>query len=289
MALFVIPFRLALSFIFAVAGITKLLDSGGTRDALKNFGAPAPLIPALSFLLPLIELAIALGLLTNASVSVAAFGALLLLSVFILAIAVNLARGRTHDCHCFGQLHSKPLGWSTLLRNLVFALAAGLVLRQTSTRPVESIGTIFLEWKPFQWLLLIAGIAGTLIMLFNYRQRTLKAKEAPATEPEPQGLPVDSFAPLFELPAYDGGSKSLSQLLAHGQPLLLIFTSPTCGPCVALFQEIKDWQHAHRDRLTIALISKGTIKDNFVNVARYGLGEVLLQKEREVAEHYRAW
>jgi hypothetical protein len=36
---------------------------------------------------------------------------LALLVLFIVAIAVTLARGRKPDCHCFGQLHSKPIGW----------------------------------------------------------------------------------------------------------------------------------------------------------------------------------
>lgn len=55
-----------------------------------------------------------------------------------------------------------------------------------------------------------------------------------------------------------------------------------------LFEEIKEWQKLHREQLTIALLSFGSIKDNFVNVARNGLGQVLLQREREVAEQYRA-
>ena len=145
MSLFIIPFRLVLCLIFAVAGITKLLDLGGTREALKNFGAPAPLIPTLSLLLPFIELAIALGFLANRTVSIAALSAILLLGLFIVAISINLAKGRTHDCHCFGQLHSEPLGWSTLVRNFIFAFAAGLVLWVSLSAPVESIVTIFFE------------------------------------------------------------------------------------------------------------------------------------------------
>ena len=289
MALFVVPFRLALSLIFAVAGVTKLLDLDGTREAVKNFGAPASLVTALSFTLPLIELAIALGFLVNRSVSIAATGALVLLSLFIVAISVNLAKGRTHDCHCFGQLHSAPLGWSTLLRNLVFAVAAAVVLWQTSTGPVDSIIPVIIEFGAVQWLLIIAGIVGTTLMLVNFRQRKRRsAEEAAAAAEKPEGLPINSIAPPFELTTYEGGSRSLTQLIAPGKPLLLIFTSPHCGPCVALFQEIKDWQGTHSDALTIGLISKGTIKDNFVNVARNGLGEVLLQKEREVAEQYKA-
>jgi thioredoxin-related protein len=55
-----------------------------------------------------------------------------------------------------------------------------------------------------------------------------------------------------------------------------------------LFKEIKEWQQSHTEQLTIAIISFGTIKQNFVNVARNGLGQVLLQQEREVAEKYGA-
>ena len=285
MSLFVIPFRVALILIFGAAGVTKLLDLAGTREALKNFGAPAPLIPALSFLLPLVELAIALGLLFNESTALAALSGFLLLGLFIVAISINLAQGRTHDCHCFGQLHSKPLGWSTLFRNFIFAFAAGVVFWQTWTGPVESIAPVILEAGTVQWLLTIASVALTIMMLTIHRKRS---REDESVEEKPQGLPIGATAPAFELNAYDGGSRSLAQLLAPGKPLLLIFTSPTCGPCVVLFQEIKDWQRAHSDKLTIGLISKGTIKDNFVNVARNGLGEVLLQKEREVAEQYKA-
>ncbi len=289
MALFVVLFRLALSLVFAVAGVTKLLDLEGTREAVKNFGAPRPLIPALAFLLPFIELAIALGLLVNSTTLAAALGALILLSLFIVAIAINLAKGRTHDCHCFGQLHSRPLGWSTLLRNFVFAFAAGVVLWQALTGPVDSIVLIVLGFGIVQWLLVTAGIVGTIFMLVNYRQRKRRnAKDAVESDLKPEGLPINSIAPAFELTAYEGGSRSLAQLIAPGKPLLLIFTSPSCGPCVALFQEIKDWQRAHSDQLTIGLISRGTIKDNFVNVARNDLGEVLLQKEREVAQQYKA-
>jgi hypothetical protein len=55
-----------------------------------------------------------------------------------------------------------------------------------------------------------------------------------------------------------------------------------------LFKEIKEWQQSHTGQLTIAILSFGTIKENFVNVARNGLGQVLLQKKREVAEKYGA-
>jgi hypothetical protein len=38
-----------------------------------------------------------------------------------------LARGRQPDCRCFGQLHSAPVTWKTLVRNLTLAAVAVLV------------------------------------------------------------------------------------------------------------------------------------------------------------------
>ena len=286
MHLIIVLFRIALSAIFAIAGVTKLLDQRGTREAVKNFGSPETLAPALSLVLPLVELAIALGFLFAGTAGPSAIAALLLLGLFVVAISVNLARGRTHDCHCFGQLYSRPLGWPTLVRNLIFALGAAIVLWQVRTQPGSSVLNSLAQLNAFEWLLLV-GVLGTSVVMLVYLQRRQKRLVA-KTSSAPQGLALDSIAPPFELTAYAGGKSSLAQLLGYGKPLLLIFTNPTCGPCVLLFKEIKEWQDAHSEQLTIALVSFGTIKENFVNVARNGLGQVLLQQKREVAEKYGA-
>src|SRR5207237_4727557 len=55
-------------------------------------------------------------------------GALVLLLLFIAGIGYNLARGRQPECHCFGQLHSTPAGWPTLMRNLVLAAIASFIV-----------------------------------------------------------------------------------------------------------------------------------------------------------------
>jgi protein-disulfide isomerase/uncharacterized membrane protein YphA (DoxX/SURF4 family) len=286
MQLTIVLLRLALSAIFGIAGVTKLLDQRGTRDAVKNFGAPAALVSVLSLLLPLAELAIAAGLLFDQTVTAGAVAALVVLGLFVAVISISLARGRTHDCHCFGQLYSRPLGWPTLARNVIFTLGTAIVLWQTLDETGGNIARTLAGLNLLEWLLLLAAVALVIVVLiFSYRRqkRLALAAAAPA-----QGLPLNSPAPPFELTAYAGGTSSLSQLLAYGKPLLLIFTNPNCGPCVVLFKEIKEWQEAHSDQLTIALISFGTIKENFVNVARNQLGQVLLQQKREVAEKYGA-
>lgn len=283
MSLIIVLIRIALSVVFSLAGITKLMDQAGTREAVENFGAPRGSAPAVALILPFVELAIAIGLLFSQTTAISSGAGFLLLGVFIVAISVNLARGQTHDCHCFGQLYSRPLGWPTLVRNIIFGLGAAFVFWQTTLAASPNIVATLGALSAVGWSLLAAAVA-VLVAAFIYLQ--YRHRKAEAAKVGPEGLPIDTIAPDFELPAYHGGTRSLRQLLVPGKPLLLLFTNPHCGPCVVLFKEIKEWQDAHQDRLTIALISRGTIKDNFVNVARNNLGEVLLQKEREIGEKY---
>jgi peroxiredoxin len=285
MHLVTVLLRIALTAVFGAAGVTKLIDQRGTQEAVKNFGSPESLAPFLSIALPIAELSIAAGLLFANTTRFSALAALLMLALFAVAIGVNLARGRTHDCHCFGQLHSRPLGWSTLVRNIIFGLGAAFVWWQSGATGAGILSTLA-RLNVSQWLLLSCALLVAVgILIYLQRREKTSTTKTPAA---PQGLPLDSVAPPFELAAYTGGTSSLSELLAYGKPLLLIFTNPNCGPCVALFAEIKDWQQAHSEQLTIALISFGTIKENFVNVARNGLGQVLLEKKREVALNYGA-
>jgi uncharacterized membrane protein YphA (DoxX/SURF4 family) len=122
--------RVLLAVVFVVAGLAKLADRAGSRQALRNFGVPAVLTTPLGLLLQLAELALAVALLPRVSAWYGALGALALLVLFMATIGYNLARGRTPDCHCFGQLHSAPVGWPTLARNGALAALAGLVVWQ---------------------------------------------------------------------------------------------------------------------------------------------------------------
>ncbi len=65
--------RLILAGVFALAGVTKLLDRRGSQQSLQDFGVPNGLIPALVIALPLAELLAAVALLPQAT---AIYGAL---------------------------------------------------------------------------------------------------------------------------------------------------------------------------------------------------------------------
>lgn len=102
------------------------------------------------------------------------------------------------------------------------------------------------------------------------------------------GVAVGALAPAFALPRLHGGIRSLDELRAAGRPVLLVFSDPACGPCNALLPEVARWQRDHGKHLTVAIISRGTTEENAKKTSAHGLGDVLLQQDREVAELYRA-
>ncbi|MBA2557304.1 MAG: redoxin domain-containing protein [Chloroflexi bacterium] len=302
--------RLVLAAVFTVAGLAKLADLDGSRRAMRDFGVPAQLTTPLGTLLPLAELAVAIALVPRTTAWWGALGALVLLLAFVAGIGTSLARGRAPDCHCFGQLHSAPAGWSTLVRNGALAAVAALLLWQgradpgpsvvgwvddTSTAERIALGAALLA------LALVAVEGWALIHLVSQNGRLLLRLDAleearglhpqgavGTAGPSSAGLPVGSSAPAFSLSGLHGETITLDALRVVGKPVMLIFTDPKCGPCNALLPEIERWQRQHADVMTLALVSRGTPEANRSKNTEHGLTHVLLQEDREVAKAYEA-
>jgi hypothetical protein len=66
-----------------------------------------------------------------------------------------------------------------------------------------------------------------------------------------------------------------------------VFASQGCGSCQQLFPNIRRWQQTLSERMTIAVISVGTVKDNEGLAETYGLTTVLLQARQELIQSYR--
>ena len=295
--------RLALTLVFGVAGVAKLRDRAGSRRSLREFGVPRFLTSPLAFLLPLVELASAAALLPAASAWWGATGAGALLALFSVAIIVNLARGRTPDCHCFGKLHSEPVGWGTVARNLVLAVPAAFVVWSGP----EHAGPGFVGWLASlgRTDAMLLGLALALAVLSAFALTMLvqvlaqngrlllriEAIEAKVGREEPAlaaaGLAVNTVAPVFSLSGLDELPVNLGALSAFGKPLLLFFTEPGCGACDAELPEVARWQHEYGERLLVVPISRGDVQVNRAKSIRHGLDHVLLQTDREVAEAYQ--
>jgi peroxiredoxin/uncharacterized membrane protein YphA (DoxX/SURF4 family) len=309
-ALFVI--RLVLAAVFLVAGMAKLADIAGSRQALRDFGVPASLSSSFGVLLPLAELAVAGALLLSGSAWWGAAGALVLLLLFVVGISYNLAHGRTPDCHCFGQLHSAPAGRPTLIRNLVLLALAGFVVwfGQGNAGPsaLSWIGALTVSQRAelLGFLILLALLTGMGWLLFHIvRQQgrlllRIEALESRLGEAglapmavqevgeERHGLAIGTQAPGFRLPDLHGELITLEALRSAGLSVVLFFSDPNCGPCAAILSEVSRWQRDYANKLTIAVVSRGTPQANRSKAGEYGVMHVLLQRDREVAAVYQA-
>lgn len=302
--------RLLLAAVFLTAGVAKLRDRAGSVEAMAGFGLPVRLARPAATLLPIAELAVAAALLPRASVVWGAVSAAALLAVFLVAILVNLGKGRRPDCHCFGQLHSSPAGWSTAVRNALLAGTAAFVAWRSGHDPGPSVTAWTADLGPAG----VAALAGASVVLaalalqgwliaqlLRQHGRLLlridaleagagsggAANAGHAAVGAPAGLPVGSEAPEFALPDLHGETLTLTALRAAGRPVLLLFTSASCGPCEELMPEVGRWQQAHGDTLTIAPISAGPPDAVRAMAREHGLANVLLQDDYEVAESYR--
>ena len=291
--------RLLLAAVFAVAGLAKLADFRGSRQSLGEFGVPQALTGAFAVLLPLAELAFALAICFDPTALIGAAGVAALLAVFIAGITVSLLRGRTPDCHCFGQLSSSPVSWKTLLRNsaLLTVAAAVIVLGPGSWPAFPPVSAIEIGLI-LAVIALALGLTLTVWVLFHMltqNGRLLLRLEAiekklgiDPNAPEVPGIPVGQPAPSFELADLEGEKVSFAALLGRGKPVLLLFTEPTCGACEPLHPDVAQWQREHAGRLTVVPVSRGHLEANRLRSTEHGIRGVLMQADREVWTAYLA-
>lgn len=288
--------RLGLAVMFAAAGATKLADLAGSRRAVRTFGVPAGVGDVVGTLLPLAELAIAVSLIVSGSARWGAIGGLILLSGFAVGIAVALRGGREPDCHCFGQLHSAPVGWRTLTRNVAFASVAAIVVL---AGPGPSLGG-WLGSRSREQVWVLAAVAAALIvagqaaLIWNLlrrhgvallRLRELEANGSGGASAAP-ALIIGDPAPAFDLAGLGGERVSLAGLLSAGRGALLVFTDPRCGPCQALLPRVAAWQDSRSGSMAVALLSRGSVAENVSARDTFGLRHIALQTERETDVQY---
>jgi thiol-disulfide isomerase/thioredoxin len=306
----VLASRALLAAVFAVSGVAKLATRTRTRDSLAEFGVPTRFAGISAIVLVLAELTVATLLLPIPTALYGGAGALALLMVFSTAIAVNLSLHRKPRCNCFGQLHSEPIGWSTLVRNLGFGAMAGIVVwdgRDPNalsifgwTHFLTTAGSVAIVLSVSNFILLLAA-AAFLAQIVRQQGRMLlrmeeleqggaaKAESQGAADGGKSGLPLGTPAPAFELNALAGGRTSLGELLREQKPLLLLFSHPECGPCQALLPDIPRWQRDLIEYAAMAVVAEGSAAANRAKFEPLGIRRALIQERREVSESYQAW
>ena len=165
---------------------------------------------------------------------------------------------------------------------------------------------------PMDFVIVLAGIAvfaggwlawqllrqnGRILLRLDELEQRLDEREL-GGDAEPEGLPLGSEAPAFELSGLTGERKSLAQF--RGQRVLLIFFNPACGFCREMLPRLKEIVEARKQEADKdgTVIGNGTSRESpgIVVISAGDAGAtrqlfdghevncpVLLQQETEVA------
>lgn len=295
--------RIFLAAVFIVAGVGKFLDLEGSKKSVIAFGTPEDLAKTMSIAIPFAEIVFGVCLLFVSTSWIGSLGVFLFLLIFIGGMIWQMAQGNAPECHCFGAIHSEPVSKKSLIRNLVFAFLALILLLQGGRQ-----GASFNDLSNEIALQLVFGLAtvGVLGAAVFYLQRIseqqtqimrrIEILELTGKSEEPvehehntnpyESLPIGSPVPDFALPDTGGREISFEHLRLLRKPMLFFYVSPTCAPCEALLPEISEWEDDLKDRVNFVFLSLGSAADN---VKKFGAERtVLLQKNKEVTDALNA-
>jgi cobalt-zinc-cadmium efflux system protein len=121
--------RLILGGVFVYASFDKILHPHEFAEVVYNYQIlPDALVNFTAILLPWLELSAGVFLILGLFLRGALFTCNVLLAVFLVALAFNLARGLDIDCGCFSSSVGPSTGGSMILYLLrdAFLLAMGL-------------------------------------------------------------------------------------------------------------------------------------------------------------------
>ncbi|MCW5868868.1 MAG: hypothetical protein KIS61_16515 [Candidatus Eremiobacteraeota bacterium] len=233
--------RLTLAGLLVASATGKLWDMSGTRQAVSEFGVPPAYSNRASQILVATESAIALMLLLDPLLYLAAWLCSLLFFIFSLGVARVLIQGRTPDCHCLGQLHSVPVGPGILLRNCILVLSSLYLIRNPgyplTASPLSTLATLLGAG--------CIGLASSHLALWKSVKQTA-----------PTHLKRGQLAPHINLTAENGRQAALHSVLLPDRRNLLVFSSPKCGLCTELQPELQQWRKVLQQKVNIVLLER---------------------------------
>jgi uncharacterized membrane protein YphA (DoxX/SURF4 family) len=117
--------RLTLGIIFIASALPKLRDLRGFVRGAEAYRVLSPQLTRLyAWPLPFVELSVGILMLMGWLLPLAAALAVLMLLSFAIALAINAARKRVLDCHCWGAGNATRIGWHSLIRDVVLLIPA---------------------------------------------------------------------------------------------------------------------------------------------------------------------
>ncbi len=151
------------------------------------------------------------------------------------------------------------------------------------------MGTWWITLLGILWgVVLLEGVLllGVLRQLGLLHHRLDSLRTGDEQRPGTQGLEIGTSAPEFTLRQVGGGYLSLQDF--RGQPVLLTFVSPGCGPCKLLLTDLAPLIADLQERgLQTVLVSMVELADAEQLRDTFGIGApMVVQKGMEVSEAY---
>lgn len=129
----------AFALLFASAALHKLRGLGQFADILRAYRVLPGGAVGIAWVVPLLEAAVAAGLLPMQSRAAAVLAGVALLALYAGAIALNLGRGRRDlACGCGGPDEERPIAPWMVWRNLLLALLLAVALLPWRLRPLAA-------------------------------------------------------------------------------------------------------------------------------------------------------
>jgi peroxiredoxin len=103
---------------------------------------------------------------------------------------------------------------------------------------------------------------------------------------EREGLKSGTPAPLFMLPEVRGGTVALEDF--RGRQVLLVFSSPDCGPCDLLAPRLVELHNRLADTdVRIVMVGRGTVAENLMKAQEHGMDfPVVVQDHWKLSKEY---
>jgi peroxiredoxin len=195
-----------------------------------------------------------------------------------------LRRGEAPECHCFGQVHSKPASWTTVARNLALALPAAYVViagpGPSLTSWASNISALELGLIATGTLAALATATSGLLWRENRRLRSTGNRPAAAR------VQIGALAPQFSLRTTARRDVSLQDLLANDRACVLTFMSPGCGFCHQLLPELVRWHDTITERVALTLVTTGETEEAEKLAHDHALTDILIDEQSTVSNAY---